>query len=961
MLEVSSVHLRWVLVPLALFCALPFHAQNDPAKGQAPVATFKAETRAVDLDVVVLGSHGEPVQGLRKEDFQVTEDGSLQTVTFFEEHTAATQAAPALNVLLIDTLNTPKEDLIFARKRVEDYLKKMPPGTSLAVFSLGQTLRMVQGLTSDRALLLAAVNDKKSGAWSDTSAASNMPQDDADDRERTGILKSAGGETNSVDLVNNAQAMHKAYQNDERIAMTEADLQRLARYLAKTPGRKNLIWFASSFPIALFPEPGVRGSLKTTEQSQQIKETTDLLAVARVAIYPISAEGVAVQTTGDASDHYGPSQNASPGTASPYGGSTQSTGGDNYQFGAASNQMRQQEAAYAANLTAMNALATATGGLMMPTSNDLSRMLSRAISDGSHYYTLSYASTNRKADGKFRRIELKLRNGSGTLAYRRGYYATESTLSTAADPATNVAKAATAVSSDPLSPLLRSGIASSTQVQFDVRVKPLTPQPPADAARVGGNAKVTGPVTRYRADFLIHRASVPPPDSTRKDRMQVEVIAYDAGGKPLNWQAGALNLTAEDDATAQKTGLRTHMEIDVPQDTVSLATGVYDWRLNLAGTREMSLNSLGAAPEPHPAAMAATGVPAAAVTTASSSTGDSAAPHKPELVQRTPEVVKQVVKAEHRIHLDVVVSDVSGHAISGLQQTDFTVLDNNQPQPIQSFHAVEGLTAEPPVEIVLVLDSMNTSLQQMAIVRQGVERWLRQNNGHLPLPVSVIFLTDTGVKANQATRDGNVLVEAVEKLPAPVHVITSAQGLDGLMLRFGRSVDALTQATKYEATKPGRKLMIWIGEGWPMLSNARYHMSPANQSSFFHSIVDLSTGLRESRVTLYDVVPQDTNKGLEGRAFLYQRFMKGVASPRQAAGGNLSLQVRAELSGGRALGPTGDIYGNILRCLADAQAYYELSFDSAPALRVDVYHGLEVKLDRAGLTARTNTGYYAQP
>ena len=94
---------------------------------------------------------------------------------------------------------------------------------------------------------------------------------------------------------------------------------------------------------------------------------------------------------------------------------------------------------------------------------------------------------------------------------------------------------------------------------------------------------------------------------------------------------------------------------------------------------------------------------------------------------------------------------------------------------------------------------------------------------------------------------------------------------------------------------------------------------------------------------------------------MYQNFMKGVESAKQADAGNLSLQVLAEQSGGRAFGPTGDIYGSIVRCVADANAFYELSFDSAAAERVDVYHALAVRLNKPGLTARTNTGYYAQP
>ncbi len=959
------MHLRAALVQIALLgCAIPFHAQSVSGQGQAPAATFKAETRAVELDVVVLDNHGDPVKGLRKEDFLITEDGTPQTIQFFEEHrTGASQPNLAANVLLIDTLNTSREDLAFARKHVADYLKNLPPGPQLAVFALGQTLRMVQGFTSDRTMLLAAVNDKKTGAWSETSVASNMPQDDADSRTRTEMLNAAGAPAASIDMVTNAQAMHKTYQADQRTAMTTADLQRLARYLAKTPGRKNLIWFSSSFPIALFPEPGVRGSLTVTQQNQQIRDTTDLLAVARVAIYPVSAQGVAIQTTGDATDHYGTAQNAMPaplpGAAPAAGTSMQSTGGDNYQYGALSNEMRHENSAYDANFAAMNALASETGGVMLPAGNDLTRMLARAISNGSRYYTLSYTPANMKADGSFRRIDVALSSGKYQLAYRRGYYATESSLSPAAPAATNLAttttKAATAVTGDPLSPLMRSGMASMTQVPYEVSVQPVT-QPPANAARVGGNAKVTGPVTRYRTDFVIHRGTASSPDSTRKDRMQVEVIAYDAGGKPLNWQAGALNLTPTDDATAQQRGLRTHMEIDVPKDAASLATGVYDWRMNQAGTREMSLNNLGG-----PQAPATTATPSTAPSTTPSSATASAATHTPELVPRTPEVVKQTAKAARRIHLDVVVTDASGHAASGLGQSDFTILDNNLSQPIQSFHAVDGLTAQPPVEVVLVLDTMNTSFQQMAAVRQGVEKYLRQNGGHLALPVSVIFLTDTGVKANQATHDGNALAADIEKLPAPVHTINSAQGLDGLMLRFGRSVDALTQMTRYEAARPGRKLIIWIGSGWPMLSSTRYHMDPKNQSSFFHSIVDLSTGLREAHMTLYGVIPLDLNNGNEARAFMYQNFMKGVESAKQADAGNLSLQVLAEQSGGRAIGPTGDIYGSIVRSVADANAYYELSFDSAPAERVDVYHALHVSLDKPGLTARTNTGYYAQP
>jgi VWFA-related protein len=469
---VSSVHLRLGLVSLALLsCTLPFHAQAVSGEGQAPAGTFKADTRAVDVDLLVLDSHGEPVKGLQKDDFLVTEDGRPQTVTFFEAHRAETGRPDATaNVLLIDTLNTPKEDLIYVRERVGDFLKKMPPGTSLAVFSLGQSLRMVQGFTSDRAMLLAAVENNKTGAWSETNAASNMPLDDVDDRMRAQQMEAMNPMANSADMIKNGQAMHKAYQNDQRIAMTVAALQRLARYLAKTPGRKNLIWFSSAFPIAMFPDPDVRGSLATTDQNQQIKETTDLLALARVAIYPVNGPGVAVQTTGDASDYYGVAKRALPGTAPtaapPSGTTQQSTGGDDYSYGALSNGLRHEDSAHAANYAAMHTLASETGGEVLPNSNDLSGMLARAIRNGSQYYALSYTPANKNADGSFRRIEVKLRNGNYRLAYRRGYYAMDAMLGPTPGAATNAAKSAATVG-DPLTPLMQNGMAALTQVSYD--------------------------------------------------------------------------------------------------------------------------------------------------------------------------------------------------------------------------------------------------------------------------------------------------------------------------------------------------------------------------------------------------------------------------------------------------------------------------------------------------------------
>jgi hypothetical protein len=93
-----------------------------------------------------------------------------------------------------------------------------------------------------------------------------------------------------------------------------------------------------------------------------------------------------------------------------------------------------------------------------------------------------------------------------------------------------------------------------------------------------------------------------------------------------------------------------------------------------------------------------------------------------------------------KIHLDVVVTAKSGPLVSGLQQRDFTILDNKVRQTITSFEAVEGPQA--PIEVVLVIDAVNIGYREVAEAREGVSRFLKIDGGHLAHPATVAILTD---------------------------------------------------------------------------------------------------------------------------------------------------------------------------------------------------------------------------
>ena len=596
-----------------VLCVSPVFAQTTPTGTAEETPTIKAETRAVIVDVVVTKGRDEPVTGLKKDDFAVMEDGKPQTVVSFEEHTVKPSAplklppmppnvftnvpeappAEALNVLLLDGLNTPRQDQSYVREQIVEFLKKAPETTPLALFTLGDKLRLVQGFNGSRAQLLAALGDSKSGLLPQKSYVSRDAQDAMDDKEHIAtmqmMLGGFGRSTEGVAAAQRAQSELRSFGAELKTEMTIEALQNLARYLAKIPGRKNLIWFATQFPLQFFPSMNSKGMYDLGVLNNGVKEVADLLTVSRVAIYPVGAHGMDTRDWMEAE---------SAGTGGRSSG------------GALMGDIKGEDAESAGNVAAMTELAAETGGEMIHNTNDLAGATTRAIDNGSHYYTLSYSPTNRNMDGQLRSIQLKLAGGGKyKLSYRHGYYAYDDTTPRpkrnpsalmAVAMATNPGPATTdALKTAPpaLLPLMQHGSPNSSQILYGLRVQPASPQPEPGGKRAGANASLTGPTTRYTLDFMIRWNDVHLVElssGAHVGELGVQLIAYDNDGKALNWVGSTmkLNLKPELFAAIRKSGIPAHLEIDVPKGDVSFATGVYDWKTGRAGTLEVPERSL---------------------------------------------------------------------------------------------------------------------------------------------------------------------------------------------------------------------------------------------------------------------------------------------------------------------------------------------------------------------------------
>ena len=600
--------LRTITRFLALITvAAPLLAQA-PASDQAPESTLRITSRAVLVDVVVSDHNGKPVTGLKQDAFTVTEQDKPQSIGFFEEHTAAPPAAPpeipklptdvfsnfspyplpaAVNVLLLDSLNTRMESQSFVHQQALKFLKDSKPGARMAIFTLGLGLHFVQGFTDDPTLLFAALNNKKNN---DVQASMMIKGQDETNAQKNLVGMMSAPEGNgataaSPDMIADLQKF--ILENDgsrevDRVLLTMQNLQRLATFLNGFPGRKNVIWFTESPLVAGRVDP---------QSEKEWQKTRNMLAAARVALYPVDARGAAVNSVFTASNNPNPSiGNASQLTADLAG----TTLAEDQERNAEQSQMQR--------------VAEETGGRAFVNGNGLAEVMARITSDSSDFYTLSYAPTDAKMDGGYRTIDVKVAGGKYNVSFRRGYYALDAGVPGAAlatrDKEIHKLAAENPGAVDPLLPFMDLGMPQSEQILYMARIQPIAAK--ADAPEQNGKTdpsgkpdqgKKNGGGQAYAIDFSIDLKDLDlklDADGQHKGTLNVSLIAYDRYGHiaARKDHLVALNIKPDIYAVFQQSGVQLHAEIEMPKGQYWLRTGVYDQGSRKVGTMEVALSSV---------------------------------------------------------------------------------------------------------------------------------------------------------------------------------------------------------------------------------------------------------------------------------------------------------------------------------------------------------------------------------
>jgi VWFA-related protein len=315
------------------------------------------------------------------------------------------------------------------------------------------------------------------------------------------------------------------------------------------------------------------------------------------------------------------------------------------------------------------------------------------------------------------------------------------------------------------------------------------------------------------------------------------------------------------------------------------------------------------------------------------------------------------------IHLDVAATDRAGKPFGGLAAKDFTLLDDGAPQKIVSFEASNKTTDENErlTEVVLVLDEVNISPVQLEVVKGETIKFLRQNAGHLAQPTSVYWFTTSGLFASaKPTTDGNDLAEDVAQHWSPRVLWKLPLNRDlqkaSASERVNRALQTIYSIAIERRDKPGRKVLVWLGFGWPTRGPLEH------SDAAFELLVELSTRIREARLVISQIWPDPLIFNLDDTAYL-----AGVRTPSELkelrpeeTSLHFSLPVLARQSGGLVRDKS-NIANAMRDSVEDAGEFYTLSFDPPHAAQPDEYHDLKVQTNVPGLSARTNTGYYDQP
>lgn len=508
-------------------------AQQPPAPAsgdQQSQVTFKVEINYVEVDAAVFDRQGNFVRDLKREDFQVIEDGVPQDVTAFTQvdipieraEPAPIQATTVIEpdvvsnarpfdgrvyVIILDDKHTAPLRTAQTKKAAQQFITRYMADNDLAaVITTGGQGGATQEFTSNKRLLLRAV-DKFIGQ-----KLRSETEERLDEYQRQRGIPREGGLTRVDDPLD----MQRGY--DARVALET--LARISEWVGSIRGRrKAIVFFSEGIDYNIYDF----NKRESTTVQEKMREVFASATRSNVSIYSVDPRGLT--TLGDETINVSGGFPEDPQL--------------NLSLQSFNDALRLSQ-------DSLRSLSEETGGFAAVNRNDFSGAFSRVVRDSSAYYVLGYYPKNDRRDGRFRKIEVKVKGAGLEVRSRRGYTA----------PRGKAPAAAKAAAGDKTSPQVREALDSPlplAALTLSVFAAPFKGTAPDTAVAVTVEAAGN--------DFGFEEK-----DGKLLTDYEISTIAIDAGGKIRGGDRSVVNfaLKPENRERFAQTGVRVATRLQLP-------------------------------------------------------------------------------------------------------------------------------------------------------------------------------------------------------------------------------------------------------------------------------------------------------------------------------------------------------------------------------------------------------------
>ena len=378
-----------------------------PADEQSQV-TFKVEINYVEVDAAVFDRQGVAVTDLKREDFEVLEDGVPQDVTAFTlvnipieraepaplqaktviEPDVVSNARPfdgRVYVIILDDKHTGALRTAQTRRAAEQFITRYMADNDLAaVITTSGQGGATQEFTSNKRLLLRAVQKF---------VGQKLRSETEERLDQYQRQRSTPTQDGSLTRIDDPLDMQRGY--DARVTLET--LARISEWVGSIRGRrKAIVFFSEGIDYNIYDFQ----KREATTVQEKMREVLASATRSNVSIYSIDPRGLTMQ---------------GEDTINVSGGFPEDPQ-LNLSLQSFNDSLRMAQ-------DSLRSLSEETGGFASVNRNDFSGAFSRVVKDSSAYYVLGYYPKNDRRDGRFRKIEVRLKRPGLEVRSRRGYTA----------------------------------------------------------------------------------------------------------------------------------------------------------------------------------------------------------------------------------------------------------------------------------------------------------------------------------------------------------------------------------------------------------------------------------------------------------------------------------------------------------------------------------------------------------